>query len=84
MIFDVTTTDSQLILFVANGGEPIPDSVQEQLFHPFFLGAGRASRNGLGLGLFIANEIAKAHGGSLTVISNEEETRFTFAMPKAG
>ncbi|WP_409528112.1 ATP-binding protein [Rhizobium sp.] len=36
---------------------------------------------GLGLGLFIAREIAKAHNGSLTVESSSEETTFTFTMP---
>ena len=36
---------------------------------------------GLGLGLYIATEIAKAHGGSIEVDSSEKETRFTFRMP---
>ncbi|WP_214679991.1 ATP-binding protein, partial [Escherichia coli] len=38
-------------------------------------------RSLLGLGLYIASQIAKAHGGELTVSSTEEETRFTFRMP---
>jgi signal transduction histidine kinase len=33
------------------------------------------------LGLYIASEIAKAHGGTLEVTSGPEETRFTFTMP---
>ena len=41
----------------------------------------RRSQQGLGLGLFIVNEIAKAHGGAMDVISTDEETRFTFVMP---
>jgi sigma-B regulation protein RsbU (phosphoserine phosphatase) len=41
----------------------------------------RASRQGLGLGLYIASQIAKAHGGELKVRSTAEETRFTFTMP---
>lgn len=82
VIFGARTTQTQLELFVANAGEPIPEKVREQLFHPFFRGGSRASRNGLGLGLFIANEIAKAHGGSLDVTSTAEETRFTLTMPR--
>jgi phosphoserine phosphatase RsbU/P len=39
---------------------------------------------GLGLGLYIATEIAKAHGGSIEVDSSEKETRFTFRMPLEG
>jgi sigma-B regulation protein RsbU (phosphoserine phosphatase) len=35
----------------------------------------------LGLGLHIASEIAKAHGGALEVASTLQETRFTFRMP---
>ena len=51
------------------------------LFQPFFRGTVRASLQGLGLGLHIASEIAKAHEGELTVTSTAEETRFTFRMP---
>jgi sigma-B regulation protein RsbU (phosphoserine phosphatase) len=35
----------------------------------------------LGLGLFIAAEIARAHDGELEVSSDENETRFTFTAP---
>ncbi|WP_347140550.1 ATP-binding protein [Paracoccus sp. SSK6] len=34
-----------------------------------------------GLGLYIAAEIAKAHGGIVSVASDEAETVFTFEMP---
>ena len=36
----------------------------ERLFQPFFRGAATAEQQGLGLGLYIASEIARAHGGS--------------------
>jgi sigma-B regulation protein RsbU (phosphoserine phosphatase) len=75
------TTEDSFSLSVVNGGVAIPQSAPEQLFKPFFRGAVRRSQQGLGLGLFIVNEIAKAHGGSMTVDSSEEETRFTFSMP---
>jgi signal transduction histidine kinase len=39
------------------------------------------ARQGLGLGLYIASEIARAHGGTLEATSSAEETRFTFRMP---
>ncbi|MGA8901507.1 ATP-binding protein, partial [Bradyrhizobium sp.] len=40
-----------------------------------------ASLQGLGLGLYIASQIAEAHDGTPTVASTAEETRFTFRMP---
>jgi signal transduction histidine kinase len=68
-------------LSVSNSGEPIPPSALDRLFQPFTRGAGQPNQLGLGLGLFIASQIAKAHGGTLTVASTAEETRFTFRMP---
>ena len=75
------TTDGMFKLTVANGGEPIPEAAMDKLFEPFFRGEVRASRQGLGLGLHIASQIAKAHDGVLTVTSKSEETIFTFTMP---
>jgi sigma-B regulation protein RsbU (phosphoserine phosphatase) len=71
-----------LTISVANGGTPIPADTMQRLFQPFFRGELRANQQGLGLGLHIASEIAKAHGGTLTVESSEVETRFTFRMPR--
>jgi signal transduction histidine kinase len=67
-------------LSVANAGEPIPPAIMERLFQPFFRAAGRSSHHGLGLGLYIASEIARAHGGTLDVASTAQETRFTLRM----
>ncbi len=68
-------------LSVANAGEPIPAAALEHLFHPFYRSAVHQNREGLGLGLYIAHEIATAHGGTLQVKSTSEETCFTFRMP---
>jgi sigma-B regulation protein RsbU (phosphoserine phosphatase) len=79
------SNDDTFIFSVANGGVPIPQEARARLFQPFFRGAVRRSQQGLGLGLFIVSEIAKAHGGTMEVISNETGTRFVFSMPlKAG
>jgi len=81
----VAATDNGMFeLWVANAGEPIPQAAMANLFEPFFRGQVRASLQGLGLGLHIASEIAKAHEGTLTVTSTAEETRFTFRMPLRG
>lgn len=68
-------------LSVANAGDPIPSVALDRLFHPFYRNAVRRDQEGLGLGLYIANEIATAHHGTLAVESTPEETRFTFRMP---
>ncbi len=78
---EARTEGSQFVLSVANGGVPIPPPARARLFQPFFRGTAGRSPLGLGLGLFIVNEIAKAHGGSMSVSSTDEETRFTFSMP---
>ena len=68
-------------LSVTNMGDPIPPATMEQLFQPFFRASTRRSQQGLGLGLYIASEIALAHKGTLTVASTARETCFTFRMP---
>ena len=78
---EARTQQGRFIFSVANGGVPIPPAARAELFQPFFRGAVRRRQQGLGLGLFIVSEIAKAHGGTMEVVSNEVETRFTFSMP---
>jgi signal transduction histidine kinase len=68
-------------LAVENSGTPIPAQTLANLFEPFVRGEGARNGEGLGLGLFIASEIAKAHGGVLTATSDEESARFIFRMP---
>lgn len=68
-------------LSVRNSGDPIPSDALERLFQPFTRGAVRSNQRGLGLGLYIASEIARAHGGSLTVASTAEQTCFTCEIP---
>ena len=72
-----------LRLSVCNAGDPIPPVAMKDLFTPFFRGQASPSKHGLGLGLFICSEIAKAHGGRLSVESGRERTCFTFAMEAA-
>jgi len=75
------SSNGNFVLSVANAGEPIPSDKTERLFQPFTQSAEGSSPNGLGLGLYIASEIAKAHEGSLAVTSDKAETRFTLTMP---
>ncbi len=71
-------------LSVVNFGEPIPKESFERLFQPYKRATDRSGQKGLGLGLYIASEIAHAHQGTLEVESTSLETRFTFRMPNLG
>lgn len=75
------TIDGMFELAVTNQGKPISDKAMENLFKPYTRG-DRPSQHGLGLGLYIASQIAEAHDGTLKAYSNPEETRFVFEMPQ--
>jgi signal transduction histidine kinase len=74
--------DGSFELSVTNFGAPISSKAMESLFEPFSRG-DRPSQQGLGLGLFIASEIARAHEGELIADSTATETTFVFTMPQA-
>ncbi|HEY2349285.1 MAG TPA: GAF domain-containing sensor histidine kinase [Puia sp.] len=78
---EATVQNGEFIMSVINEGDKIPENQIDQLFKPFSRGKVKKGQDGLGLGLFIALEIAQAHGGHIKVISNDSETRFTFTMP---
>ncbi len=75
------TIDGMFELVVTNQGQPISDKAMENLFKPYTRG-DRPSQLGLGLGLYIASQIAEAHGGTLKAFSNPQETSFVFEMPQ--
>jgi signal transduction histidine kinase len=72
----------QLKITVRNSGLPIAPDVIRRLFQPFSRGSDRTGKNslGLGLGLYIASQIAKAHHAELTVASDPDYTTFVFYM----
>lgn len=75
------SNEAEFNLCVANSGKQIPDATIERLFQPFSRGEVEPNKQGLGLGLYIASEIANAHGGKLNVSSNSEKTCFTLSIP---
>ena len=67
------TADDETILRVANDGEPIPISAQEQIFVPFYT----TKKEGSGIGLSLARQIMRQHNGSIDLVkSDPEETVF--------
>jgi signal transduction histidine kinase len=76
----VASSEDGLDLRIINEGPPIPDEVRSRLFQPFYRGEVRPSMQGLGLGLYIAQAIARAHHGTLDVTS-DSETSFNLRIP---
>ncbi len=73
----------QVVFAVENQGEPITASELERLFDPLRRGTARpAEDGGLGLGLFICAEVAKAHGGKIGATSANGTTAFTVRLPR--
>ncbi|MDN3547842.1 GAF domain-containing sensor histidine kinase [Mucilaginibacter aquaedulcis] len=80
VLVEATITEGKFVLKISNSGEPIPAVALKNLFHPFSRGDAKAGQEGLGLGLYISSEIVKAHGGTITVLSDEERTLFTVTI----
>ena len=77
----IQRVEHHVVVTVANGGDPIPPETMPFLFQPFY-SRSKSLTNNLGLGLFIVNEIVKAHGGRTEVASSASEgTVFTLRWP---
>lgn len=74
--------DRQARLTVSNPGQPIPPEQLSHLFERFYRAdASRGEKSGFGLGLSIAQTIAREHKGSLKAESDAQSTRFSFVIP---
>ena len=75
----------QVVLEVANQGNPIPPELLPRIFEPFTRASeGGNSLKGVGLGLFIVHEIVAAHGGHIDVRSSAGTgTVFRVRLPRA-
>ncbi|MGF6492025.1 signal transduction histidine kinase [Luteibacter sp. 621] len=79
----VTEAEQEVAISVHNDGEPIAPDMIDHLFDPFVRPDPQTPRPGLGLGLFIASEIARGHGGAISVKSSQEGgTRFEVRFPR--
>jgi signal transduction histidine kinase len=76
----------EVTIAVHNHGARIEPSILAQIFEPLKRGLdgqfGSGADGSMGLGLYIAREIATAHGGDIAAKSNENETVFTVRLPR--
>ena len=76
-------TDPQTLALTVTNGGTIPPALLPQLFSPF---RGRdqspGRHQGLGLGLFIVQQIVRSHGGRIDVQSEDGTTRFHVVLPR--
>ena len=72
---------AMIVTSVTNHGAPIPPGMLAHIFDPF--ARGWTPHAGLGLGLYIVQQIAQAHGTTCNVTSSPEATTFTIRWPRA-
>ena len=81
---ELTLRGERAVLAVSNKGNPIPASEQARIFDRFYRADQSRSRKieGTGLGLSLAREIARAHGGDLMLSrSDDAGTVFELVLP---
>ena len=82
VIVSVSANDTDAFVEVIDYGVGISAVDQKRIFEPFERASNHGMAAGLGLGLFIARQLAVAHRGSLEVVSGPETgTRFKLSMP---
>ncbi|MGE5346112.1 MAG: sensor histidine kinase, partial [Acidithiobacillales bacterium] len=78
----VATEEGKVLFLVEDNGPGLPPLAQDRVFEPFY--STKTSQGGTGLGLTIARDIIRAHGGSLDVAPRPDGgARFVVALPPA-
>jgi signal transduction histidine kinase len=83
----VTGDATHVRIDVSNSGSAIEPATLARIFDPLERGRDRQNQDeragSLGLGLYIASEIARAHHGVIETRSDETETTFSVSLPRA-
>lgn len=80
VLLTTTSQDDFFKITIKDNGNGIPDKIREKIFQPFF--TTKPTGEGTGLGLSLSHDIIKAHGGSITVNTSENEfTEFILLIP---
>jgi signal transduction histidine kinase len=90
ILLRLTGEPRDVVVVIHNGGPPIPPGELARIFEPLVRGSTaeppRGNRPGsIGLGLYIAREVARSHGGRIDVASSAADgTAFTVRLPRRG
>ena len=75
----IVKESSNYCVSISNQGEKIPEDEQRRIFEPFY--TSRHSQGGTGLGLSVSLGIIKKHGGTISIQSSSELTKFQVRIP---
>jgi two-component system sensor histidine kinase KdpD len=79
------TSNGAVEIAIRNSDSTIPEAEQLKVFERFYRGSEARQVPGTGMGLAIVQQIARAHGGALTVSSSPHAgTTFTLSLPRGG
>jgi two-component system sensor histidine kinase SenX3 len=83
LVISAREEEGSLVMSVTDKGPGIPEHEQARIFEKFYRGdANRQSTPGTGMGLTIAREIVKAHGGRIWLHSRPGQgSTFSFSLP---
>jgi signal transduction histidine kinase len=78
-------TNDEVVVTIGNTGRPIGCAAQEHIFERFHRSSGGTAVSGHGLGLNLARELARLHGGDLRLVRSDDdwtefEVRFRVAQ----
>lgn len=78
VVVTVEGDDEHVRLAVEDDGPGIPAAIQRRIYEPFFT----TKETGTGLGLSIVHGMVAAHGGTITLESSPQRTRFDVSLPR--
>ncbi len=85
ILLQSSTREELVQVTIGNNGAIVPENEQKRIFDRFFTCRTERGRKagGFGLGLNLAREIARIHGGDVMLVSSKDDwTEFAFILPK--
>lgn len=79
---NIGTSENAVTISIIDYGQGIPEKEIKMIFNKYYTAAKKLRKVGTGLGLYLSQEIVQAHGGEITVTSEENvRTEFCVKLP---